>query len=149
MDSTVRYLLIGGAFSAGTSVLWFLWNRFSRSLHSHVFQHAAAVFALSSHSLQQVNNIVTIARILDQLGLRTHTYLWHHDANIDGDDSIMTGYVRLPSKTWLLWWLSVLGISHYIWISHDAGQMVAVGPTGVYPHPPESQWVLCSQRSEL
>ena len=129
MDSAVKYLVAGSVFSVVTSVLWCLWGRFERSLQSFIFQIVASRFNLSYHNLQGVSNIVTITRILDQLGLKTHTYLWQHEVNIDSDDSIMTGYVRLPAQTWFLWVLSLLGISHYIWVSHNAGEIVAVGPT--------------------
>ena len=129
MDSATRYLVAGSVFSVVTSVLWCLWGRFERSLQSFVFQIVASHFDLSYHNLRGVTNIVAIARILDQLHLRTHAYLWQHEVNVDSDDSIMTGYVRLPTQTWFLWLLSLVGISHYIWVKHDASEMVAVGPT--------------------
>ena len=129
MDSAVRYLVAGSVFSVVTSVLWCLWGRFERSLQSFIFQIVASRFNLSYHNLQGVSNIVAITRILDQLQLKTHTYLWQHEVNVDSEDSIMTGYVRLPAQTWFLWLLSLLGISHYVWIKHDAREIVAVGPT--------------------
>ena len=129
MDSAVKYLVAGSVFSVVTSVLWCLWARFERSLQSFIFQCVATRFNLSYHNLQGVSNIVTITRILDQLQLKTHTYLWQHEVNVDSDDSIMTGYVRLPAQTWFLWGLSLLGISHYVWVKHDAREIVAVGPT--------------------
>ena len=129
MGSTLLYLLIGSLFSAGTSVLWILWSRCEESLKSCIFQHVADAFALSAHSFKDVTNMPTITRILEHLHLRTHTYLWQHDANIDGNDRVMTGYVRLPAQSWFLWILSLFGISHYVWVNHDAREIVFVGPT--------------------
>ena len=128
MDSTIKFLIIGSVVSAGTSALWFIWRRFEHSLHSCIFQRVAKRFELSSHEFVNVNNMPAITRLLHLLDLRTHTFLWQHDANVDGDDAIMTGYIRLPTHTWFLWVLSLLGISHYIWISHDATTIHAVGP---------------------
>ena len=76
MDSAVKYLVAGSVFSVVTSVLWCLWARFERSLQSFIFQCVASRFKLSFHNLQGACNIVTITRILDQLQLKTHTYLW-------------------------------------------------------------------------
>ena len=116
MDSTLKFLVVGSVFSVATSVLWFLWGRFERSLRSCVLQRVATVFEVSHHNLQSVSNIVTITRILHRLHLHTHTYLWQHDANVNGDDRIMTGYVRLPTRTWFLWILSLLGIDRKDWV---------------------------------
>ena len=125
----MHYLVVGSIFSVGTSVLWCLWSRFERSLQSCIFQIVAIRFDLSYHHLRDVTNIATITRILEQLQLRTHTYLWQHEVNVDSNDSIMTGYIRLPVHAWFLWVLSLLGISHYIWISDRAHEISAVGPT--------------------
>ena len=107
MDSAVKYLVAGSVFSVVTLALWRLWGRFERSLQSFIFQIVATRFNLSYHNLQGVSNIVTITRILDQLQLKTHTYLWQHEVNVDSDDSIMTGYVRLPAQTRFLRVLSL------------------------------------------
>ena len=125
----MSYLVVGSIFSVGTSVLWCLWSRFERTLQSCIFQIVASRFDLSYHHLRNVTNIVTITRILERLQLRTHTYLWQHEVNVDSDDSIMTGYIRLPVHAWFLWVLSLLGISHYIWISDRANEIIAVGQT--------------------
>ena len=98
----MHYLVVGSIFSVGTSVLWCLWSRFERTLQSCIFQIVAIRFDLSYHHLRDVTNIATITRILEQLQLRTHTYLWQHEVNVDSDDSIMTGYIRLPVHAWFL-----------------------------------------------
>ena len=129
MDSAVKYLVAGSVFSLATSALWCLWVRFERSIHSCIFVLVARRFSLSYHRLHNASIIVTVSRILDQLDLKTNTYLWQHEVNIDSDDSIMTGYIRLPASTWFMWLLALLGISHYIYISDDANEMVIAGPT--------------------
>ena len=129
MDSSLSWLVIGSLFSVGTSAVWFLWSRVSRSLHSCIFQFVSRIFALSRHRFKDVSNIVAVTRILGQLGLNTNCYLWQHDANVEAGDKIMVGFIRLPTRTWFLWLMAVMGISHYIWIDDDAREIHITGPT--------------------
>ena len=129
MDPTLRWLAIGGIFSVGTSALWFIWVRFSRNIQSSIFQFVSEKFNISEHRFSNVSNIVAITRILKLLGLCTNRYLWQHDANADTGDAMMVGYIQLPTRTWFLWSVAMLGISHYIWIKGDATEIVIVGCT--------------------
>ena len=40
----------------------------------------------------------------------------------------MVGFIRLPTRTWFLWTLAMLGISHYVWIDDNAREIHIVGP---------------------
>ena len=41
---------------------------------------------------------------------------------------MMVGIIRLPTKSWFLWWLALLEISHFIWIKENVTHIVYVGP---------------------
>ena len=129
MDSSIHFLVMGSVFSVVTSVLWFLWNRCYTSMDSCIFTFVSRKFSLSKHHLRNVTNIAAITRLLAQLELDTHSYLWQHDANVEAEDKTMVGYVRLPTRTWLLWLMAMLGFSHYIWIDDKAREILIVGPT--------------------
>ncbi len=75
-----------------------------------------------------MSNIAAITRIVKQLGLRTYRFRWHHDANADTGDAYQVGTVRLPTRSWFLWTLSVIGITHYIWVRDDGSAVVMIGP---------------------
>ena len=130
MDPTLRWLLIGSVFSVGTFFLWFVWGRFTRSIHGCLFQFLSEKFNLSEHRFSNVSNLVAITKILNLMGLGTNRYLWQHDANAATGDAMMVGYIRLPTRSWLRWSVAILGISHYIWISDDASEITIVGPSG-------------------
>ena len=83
MDPSLRWLLIGSVFRVGTYFLWFVWGRFTRSLHGCLFQFLAEKFYLSEHRFCNVSNLVAITKILKHMGLGTNRYLWQHDANAD------------------------------------------------------------------
>ena len=130
MDATLRWMLLGGLLSTATSALWFVWGRFSRSMHDCIFQVVSAQFKLSEHRFSNVSNLVAITKILKSMGLCTNRYLWQHDANADTGDAIMVGYIRLPTCCWFLTVAAMMGISHYIWICDDASEILIVGPSG-------------------
>jgi hypothetical protein len=84
---------------------------------------------LSEHRFSNVSNLVSITRILKLLGLDTNRYLWQHDANADTGDAMMVGLIRLPTRSWFLWSLAMLNISHFIYIKDDASEILIIGPT--------------------
>ena len=40
----------------------------------------------------------------------------------------MVGCIRLPTRSWLLWLLALLEISHFIWIKDNVKHITYVGP---------------------
>ena len=67
-------------------------------------------------------------KMLRQLGLDTGRYVYIHDANATSNDQMMVGIVRFPTKSWFLWCLALLEISHFVWIKDNVKHIVYVGP---------------------
>ena len=127
LDPSLQWLVFGGAFSVGTSVLRFLWSRLSMSVHSCVFQFLCAHFELAEHRFCNVPNLVAVTRLLKLIGLDTHQYMWCHDANADTNDAMMVGLLRIPTRSWILWGCAMLSLTHYIWIKDDQ-EIAIIGP---------------------
>jgi hypothetical protein len=132
-NNTMRWLFFGMLGGVVTPTILFIWNRccgvICSSVHSLLFQTVAARFGVSEHRFEGVSNIPAITRVLRQLGMRTHRFRWHHDANADTDDSYQVGTLRLPTQSWVLWLLAMLDITHYIWVKDDGSAIVVTGPT--------------------
>ena len=132
-NDTMRWLFFGILVSVVTPTILYIWNKccgvIYSSVHSLLFQTVAARFGVSEHTFEGVSNIPAITRLLRQLGMRTHRFRWHHDANADTDDSYQVGTLRLPTQSWVLWLLAMLDITHYIWVKDDGSAIVITGPT--------------------
>ena len=132
-EDTKRWLSFGILVSVLTPTILYIWNKccgvIYSSVQSQLFQTVAARFGVSEHTFEGVSNIPAITRLLRQLGMRTHRFRWHHDANADTDDSYQVGTLRLPTRSWVLWLLAMLDITHYIWVKDDGSAIVITGPT--------------------
>ena len=53
---------------------------------------------------------------------------WNHDANAQTGDFVQWGWFRLPSKSHVLRFLAVCGVTHYVYIPSDLNCVVSVGP---------------------
>ena len=67
-------------------------------------------------------------RILRQAGLRTSRHRWNHDCNADSGDNIQIGRIPFPTKSYCLWILALLGITHYIYLKYNGSVIVLSGP---------------------
>ena len=130
LNQNVQWLMLGSMFSLFSSALWYCWHRCYSGLRSCVFQFVAHKFDLAEHKFG-TNNIVVITRLLKQIGLDTKRYVWQHDANAETGDSMMVGMIRLPTRSWFMWSLALLEITHYIYISDDGRELIFIGPCEV------------------
>ena len=67
-------------------------------------------------------------KVLRQLGLDTGRFVYIHEVNATAGDRMMVGIVRFPTKSWFLWFLALLEISHFVWIKDNVKHIVYVGP---------------------
>ena len=129
----IQYLILGTIVGGtASSVLHSLTKVASDILWATrecVFQYVAPRFGISEEYFSAVANLSTMARILKELGLRTHRHTWLHDANPDAGDSTQYGFLRLPTRSWTLKALSFCKVTHYIEIAHNAAHVSAVGNT--------------------
>ena len=115
-----------------TPSVLYLWNcccgNVCGGLHSWLFMLVAEKFDVEEHRFDGVSNLGAMSRILRQAGLRTGRHRWNHDANADSGDNIQVGTIRFPTKSYCLWSLALLGITHYIWMKDDGSVIVITGP---------------------
>ena len=128
----VQWYAMGILVSVATPTALYIWNSccgsFCSGLHSWLFQMVAKKFEVCENRFEGVSNIAAITRVLKALGLRTYRFRWQHDANADTNDSYQVGTVRLPTRSWCIWLLALLGITHYIWVKEDGSAIVMTGP---------------------
>ena len=131
-EANIRWYVIGILISVITPTVVHIWNSCCGSiwfgLHSWLFQLVAEKFGVCEHRFEGVSNIAAITRVVKALGLRTYRFRWQHDANADTNDSYQVGTVRLPTRSWCLWLLALLGITHYIWVKDDGSSIVMTAP---------------------
>ena len=72
--------------------------------------------------------MATLPRLLEQLGWRTCRYVKLHEANAAANDLVQHGYIRMLAKSYLVKFLALAYISHYIWIARDLDKIHMVGP---------------------
>ena len=62
------------------------------------------------------------------MGLHTFKVVWNHDANAQTGDFVQYGWLRLPTKSYVLRFLAVCGVTHYVYIPFDPQSVEIVGP---------------------
>ena len=117
-NDAVYWLIIATSISSVTSALLFLFQKCCGQFWGNVdalwFQRFAAWLELRSETFQEVTNLFTFPRIFRQMGLDTFQVVWMHDANAQTGDFIQWGWLRLPTKSYVIRCLSVCGITHYV-----------------------------------
>ena len=128
----ISWYAIGIFVSVLTPSVLYLWNgccgNVCGGLHSWLFMLVAEKFDVEEHRFDGVSNLGAMSRILRQAGLRTGRHRWNHDANADSGDNFQVGTIRFPTKSYCLWSLALLGITHYIWMKDDGSVIVITGP---------------------
>ena len=79
-------------------------------------------------TLYQVTNLLTLPRIFHQLELQTFKVIWNHDANAQTGDFVQYGWLRLLTTSYVLAFLAVCSVTHYVFISVDLKTVEIVGP---------------------
>ena len=132
MTENMQWLIYGALVTTSVGFCtYFIQNCFKRcwdGVHSAIFQLISTRFDLAEVTLHDTGCEKVIARILWQIGLDTRRYVYIHDANMTSGDQMMVGIIRLPTKSWFLWCLALLEISHFIWIKDNVKTILYVGP---------------------
>ena len=132
MTENMQWIIYGGVV---TTLVGFFTYMVQKSLsrcwegvHSAIFQLISKRFDLAEVTVRDTGCEQVFARILWQIGLDTRRYIYIHDANATSGDEMMVGCIRLPTRSWLLWLLALLEISHFIWIKDNVKHITYVGP---------------------
>ena len=127
----VDWYLVGIIMSILTPTLLSCWNwlygHAYSAWESTLFRFVSVHCGVQEHRFENVNNIAAMTRILVAAGLTTGRYVWMHDANAASGDYCQVGVIRLPCKSYFFWFLSLLSISHYVWVKSDASTIVITG----------------------
>ena len=132
-DSVAAYwLVIATSISALTSTALYILGRccagFCSNVSSVCFQAFAKRLDIREETFYQVTNLLVIPRLLSNLQMQSYRVVWTHDANAQTGDYVQWGWMRIPSKSWVLSLLSTYGITHYVHIQHDLKTVTIVGP---------------------
>ena len=130
--NNVSWYAYGIFFSILTPSLLYVWNcccgHACAGVHSFIFKLVAEKFDVEEHRFDCVSNLGAMSRVLRQAGLRSGRFRWNHDANADSGDAVQVGTLFLPTQSYSLWTLALLGITHYIWIKDDCSVIVMTAP---------------------
>ena len=85
-------------------------------------------YGIEEHQFYNVGNIGAMTHVLRQSGLRTGRYRWTHDANVETGDSFQIGILRVPSQSWFVSLLAVLGLKHFVWVKDDGSETHVTAP---------------------
>ena len=116
-NAAVYWLILATSITSVTSAILFLLQKccgeFWGNMHALCFQKFAAMLELRAETFREVTNMSTFPRILGQLGLETFQVTWLHDANAQTGDYLQWGWLRLPTKSYIIAFLAVCGVTHY------------------------------------
>ena len=132
-NEAIYWLILVTSISSMTSGLLYWFQRCCGNCWGNIgnvcYQTFAPSLEIREETLDRVTNLYTIPRILQQLGLQTFKVIWNHDANAQAGDCVQYGWLRLPTKSYVLAFLSVCGVTHYVYIHFNLNQIEIVGPT--------------------
>lgn len=106
-----------------------MFSTLNLTIQQFTFQYLAKRFDLSEHTFRGLSDTAIIRRPLEQIHLRTHEYLWLHEANAAVNVFVQHGYIRLPTKSAVCKLLAFCHMSRFIWISSDLQTIHIVGPS--------------------
>ena len=131
-NAAVYWLILATSISSVTTAILYLFQRscgeFWGNISRVCFQNFCASCDLREETFHQVTNLLVFPRILQQLQLHSFKAIWNHDANAQTRDCVQWGWIRLPTKSYVLAFLSVCGVTHYVWIPSDLTSVTMVAP---------------------
>ena len=131
-NTAVYWLIITTSIGSIMSALLYLFQRccgqFGGNIGNVCYQKCAKSLGIRQETFNQVTNLLSLPRIFQQLELETYKVIWNHDANAQTGDAVQHGWIPLPSKSFVLRFLSVCGVTHYVWIPFDIASITIVGP---------------------
>ena len=132
MTDNLEWLVYGGFLTTIVgSVIYFIQKWLGRcwnGMYNAIFQFISRRFDVAELTVQDTGCEKVFGKVLRQLGLDTGRYVYIHEANATAGDRMMVGIVRFPTKSWFLWFLALLEISHFVWIKDNVKHIVYVGP---------------------
>ena len=132
-SGTIYYVVCMGIMTTCVTSFLFLCQKccgvICANIGSVFFQLLAERLDLYEEDFKETTNLNAIPRIFDQLGLRTRRRVWMHEANAQTGDGQQWGWLRLPTKSYWLKFLSVCSVTHYVYIPHHLTDVCGVGPT--------------------
>ena len=135
-QNAIYWLVIATSISGITSSCLFMLQRgcghFAENLKALSFQKMGRLLDIREDTFHTVTNIYSLPRLLGDLGIHSARMVWLHDANAQTNDCVQWGWFRLPTRSHLLYFLALCGITHYAYIPHDLSSFHIVGPrTGI------------------
>ena len=131
-NATVYWLILAASISSVTSAILYLFQKCCGqvwgNINSVCFQSFATSLELRDETFHQVTNLLIFPRIFQQLELQTFKVIWNHDANAQTGDFVQWGWFRLPTRSYLLAFLALSGVTHYVYIPCDLTTVQIVGP---------------------
>ena len=131
-NAAVYWLVLATSISSVTTAILYLFQRCCgncwRNIGAVCFQRFATSLELREETFKHVTNLVIFPRLFQQLQLETFKVVWHHDANAQTGDFVQWGWFRLPTKSYFLAFLSLCGVTHYVWIPMDLRSFEIVAP---------------------
>ena len=131
-NGAIFWLILATSISSITTAVLYLFQKCCGNCWSNVgsvcFQTFANVLELDEETFYKVTNLLTLPRIFEQLELQTFKVVWNHDANAQTGDYVQYGWLRLPTKSYVLAFLAVCGVTHYAYIPFDLKTVEVVGP---------------------
>ena len=131
-NAAVYWLILVTSISSVTSALLYLFQRCCGNCSGNIANVCFQIFANSlevrEETLYQVTNLLTLPRIFHQLELQTFKVIWNHDANAQTGDFVQYGWLRLPTKSYVLAFLAVCGVTHFVYIAFNLKTVEIVGP---------------------
>ena len=84
-------------------------SRVYTTLHGAFLQYTHNKWTVSEQHLERADNLLeSMPRHLEQIGLCTGRFIGRYDVNPDMRDNIQWGFIRIPTKSWILWSLTTL-----------------------------------------
>ena len=131
-DRVFSWYVFGAVISIISPTLLCIWNlccqHVRSGIQSWVWQKVSFIYGIEERQFYSVGNIGSMTRILRQAGLRTGRYRWTHDANAETGDAFQVGSLRLPSHSWCVSFLALLGFTHFVWVKDDGSEIHIIAP---------------------
>lgn len=132
-NAGIYWLILATSISSMTTAVLYLFQKCCGTCWGNMghvfFQFFARSLELREETFYRVTNLLIFPRIFQQLELQTFKVVWNHDANAQTGDFVQYGWLRLPTRSYVLTFLAVCGVTHYVYIPYDLKSVQIVGPS--------------------
>ena len=102
---------------------------FSLGVRNRMFIMFAKCFKVRSLTITKSTCNTTMPAALREHGIRSYDSVAMFEVNEAADASIEVGHMYLPTRSWTIYILSMLGWTHIIHATHDINHITVVGPS--------------------